>query len=320
MKTVFMHIGAGKTGSSAIQSFLTINQNQLKDIGFYYPLTPTANMAKNFKTTSGNSVELSKLLNSEIIEKRKIKHFIYELINDAEGKNIVLSSENLCSFKEKNAVLLKKYFKRKKYQVVIVYYVRAIADILVSNYHQQIKRKNYTGTFNSIINKNRIGFLKIIQKCLAVFDDNVILKNYDKAKKDIFLDFLNNVLQISDTRSFTIENKVVNRSLTPHELAFMRHMNKYFTDFRESTLISNTLIHDLPDLSYRLSIGKDDLAELKNMYTQQIESINTYLDENEKPLTLVDDLQITEDPTHISLNPFQESVVAILAMLTKRSF
>jgi hypothetical protein len=36
VKTAFIHIGTMKTGSTAIQNFLKINQDELKNHGFYH--------------------------------------------------------------------------------------------------------------------------------------------------------------------------------------------------------------------------------------------------------------------------------------------
>ena len=37
MKQIFIHVGAGKTGTSAIQEFLKLNEKKLSQKGLYMP-------------------------------------------------------------------------------------------------------------------------------------------------------------------------------------------------------------------------------------------------------------------------------------------
>lgn len=42
MKTIYLHIGIGKTGTSAIQQGLYNNRKKLYEAGFYFPVTGLA--------------------------------------------------------------------------------------------------------------------------------------------------------------------------------------------------------------------------------------------------------------------------------------
>ena len=56
MKTLFLHIGLGKTGSSALQSWLSLNVEGLREQGIdYADLAPEA---KRGDVSSGNGVAL----------------------------------------------------------------------------------------------------------------------------------------------------------------------------------------------------------------------------------------------------------------------
>ncbi len=318
MKTIFLHIGAGKTGTSAIQSQLVLNKEQLEENNYYYPTAANDEKAKNFKITSGNAIELGRLLTCEIIEEKKIAQLVFRYIKEAKGKDILLSSEVLESYRPANAQVLKKLVNDLGYTVVIIYYVRAIADNQVSSYHQTIKRHNNSNDFSTFNKNKNIRFLKTIEKSIDIFGlENLILKNYDLVKKNIFVDFITNVLIIKDTQAFNTVNKKINRSLNKFELEFMKHINTFFTKNIESTFVSDALIHNNPDMNYKMTISKEEVDKLTLIYEEDIIKINNYLPEKERPLRLVDNLEILNDEKPLKLNPFQESVGALFAEIIK---
>ena len=318
MRKIYLHIGAGKTGTSAIQSQLVLNRVVLEKHNYYYPEAGSDASAKIFKITSGNAVELGFLLKDKSNIDRKIKNSIKKYIKDAKGKNIILSSEVMEVYIETNALKLKKEANKLGYEVVVVYYVRAIADHLVSSYHQLVKRHHFTGHFTKVIQKKTNRFLSRIQTSVEIFGKEcVYVKNYDKVKENIFLDFIQKILHITECNEFNIINKKVNRSLTDDELSLMQHMNTFFTKPEESTFVSNALIHQNPTLKYVMSITQDDLDKVMLMYENDIEQINAYLEEDEKPLTVMHNLKVTQSRQNKQLNPFQRSVLSILSEITK---
>ncbi len=318
MKKIYLHIGAGKTGTSALQSQLAINKDVLSEHGIYYPTSSSEERAKKYKITSGNAVDLGLLLRDDESEVAQIKKVIKNHINNAKGKDILLSSETMEIFSSKNGKICKDFALDLGYEVKVIYYVRALADSLVSLYHQTIKRHNNTNEFTAFIKNKQKRLLETIERSGAVFGfENLILKNYDLAKDNIFVDFLVDVLGIQDTQEFTIKNKKVNRSLTKSEILLMKHMNKFFSRNIESTFVSDALIHNNPNIKYKMSISQKSMDSLASMYEDDIKKINSYLPENERPFKLVDDLEIVEDSKPSELNNFQQSVAAILAELVK---
>lgn len=318
MKILYLHIGAGKTGTSAIQSQLAINKDILWKHGVFYPSFRNESRAKNFKITSGNALDFAHILREDKVNTSEIKRSIKKYVNDAEGKNILLSSEAMHSYSDKNACILREQALKLGYQVKVIYYVRAIADHMMSSYHQSIKRHKNTKPFDSMI-KNKTGrFLKTIERSGKNFGyENIILKNYDLVKDNIFLDFLTDVLKFSEVKEFTIKNKKVNRSLIDSEIDFMLHINRFFNKNNESIFISDALIHNNPDIEYQMSISKKHIDELSRFYATELEQINSYLPENQRPLKLVDSLKIVENEKLPELNQFQQSITAVLAEIVK---
>jgi len=319
LKKLFLHIGAGKTGTSAIQSQLAINKLELEKNNYYYPEANNDDAAKDFKITSGNAIELGLLLKKQTIDKWTIERLISEYIKYAKMRDVILSSEVLEDYNIENAKAFKETANTLGYEVIIIYYIRAIADHAVSAYHQHIKRNKYIKDFSFMIKRgyqNR--FLTVIRKSSSTFGrENIIVKNYDYVKENIFKDFLSNILKISNIENFKIDNRKVNRSLTDFEIALMRHMNVFFNQNTQSTFVSNALIHNSPKIRYKSSIVQKDLDDLAIIYEKEIKVLNHFLEESERPLQLVNNLRIVDETVPVRLNPFQESVFAILSEVIK---
>ena len=318
MKKIYLHIGAGKTGTSAIQAQLAINKDVMSKNNVYYPTSNTEERAKNFKITSGNAVQLALVMKEETADRNKIEKIVKDYVTEAKGKDILLSSETMQQYTDEAALILKEAALKLGYEVKLVYYVRAIADHMMSSYHQSIKRHNNTNDFSQMIRGKNKRFLQTIERSGENFGfENLVLKNYDMVKDNIFVDFLVNVLGITDVSEFKIVNKTVNRSLTKFELGLMKHMNQFFNKNGQSAFVSDALIHNNPNMKYKMTISQKDVDKLMQIHEEELEKINAYLPENERPLKLVDSLNIVDDEKTIELNAFQESVSAILAEIIK---
>ncbi|HFU76497.1 MAG TPA: hypothetical protein ENK66_09665 [Arcobacter sp.] len=318
MKKLYLHIGAGKTGSSALQTHFAINQKVLEKYNIYYPMNEIMNEAKKFRVTSGNGMEFAKLLNSDSVDKQSMNNLIKKVILEAGGKDILISSEIIQVYREENAKLLKSILNQLGYEVKIIYYVRAIADHLISTYHQVVKRHHYSKDFNNIINVVDNNFLRTIEKTISIFNsENTYVKNYDYVKKNIFEDCIVNILNIDNINEFTVKDRKINRSLSAYEISILKYMNKFFHKDCDSTFVSDALIDNNPHMQYSMNISVKELEKIKEKYENDLDKINRYISVEEEPLKLVNSLNIVENNNEIELNHFQQSVTIILAALVK---
>lgn len=318
MSKVCLHIGASKTGSSFLQSHFVLNRDLLLQHNYLYPAASNDTDALKLKISSGNGIKLGMLLKNKNTTYRELKKYISKQIKLAKGQNLLISSEVMESYLAENMVLLQAIVKKMGYQVIIVYYIRAIGDHHMSSYHQLLKRNSFKGDFAATIKKKSNRSLTVIEKSIAVLGkENIVIKNYDNVKNNIFEDFLENILHIQGHEEFKILNQKVNRSLTDFEVNFMRKINKFFTEPKHSTFISNALIHGTPNLQYQMTINQNEVNALMKMYENDIDQIDKYLPEEERPITLIKNLKIINEEKPVQLNPFQSSVLAILAELTK---
>ena len=152
---IILHIGQSKTGTSAIQAYLTINKEKLLEQGFYFPMI----RASGIQLNSGSHNSLA----DAVTGKKSfpyVEHtnFLNECISHAEKNNIetiLFSAEhffggepriwNLKSVNEYMPLYAEKVKKVKKWlsghDVSIILYLRPQVDWLASSVGQCVKHE-----------------------------------------------------------------------------------------------------------------------------------------------------------------------------------
>src|SRR5687768_11764911 len=84
MKTIFLHIGSTKTGTTALQSFFSLNEARLKTAGIGYPRTGRSGVAHH---------KLAEVILGRKTARRPVYRELREEIEAAPEQTFVLSSE-----------------------------------------------------------------------------------------------------------------------------------------------------------------------------------------------------------------------------------
>src|SRR5262245_29105721 len=122
MKSVILHVGMGKTGSSSLQSWLSKNAAKLlKQNYFYADLAPEA---RHGKTTSGNGYPLWLALRADDYE--KVERLILQSYFREGVDRAIISCEQLQYLSRKRIQLLKDIFTRNGISVTVLVYVRSV--------------------------------------------------------------------------------------------------------------------------------------------------------------------------------------------------
>ena len=94
-RRVILHLGAVKTGSSALQAALVKNRDWLKQNGYDYPASGEDEKARNHKISSGNGMILAAGLNPRL-------RFHKDITNNSSIeitlKSILESPQDFCKF------------------------------------------------------------------------------------------------------------------------------------------------------------------------------------------------------------------------------
>lgn len=235
-KKIYIHIGAHKTGTSAIQTFLSLNREMLKTKGFLYP-----GMERAHHSIAG---EFRRFSLSQITNNPKSSTLTYfDEINKSNLDNIILSSEIFeCLHSSVESL---KAFIDDKFEVKIIFYVRRQDEKIESMYNSSIKNPKI---------RSKISFPDFISgksdttqndsfclsQCCEEFGDldyysvllpwerafgkkNIIVRCYEKEQllNGIFQDFLE-VMGIVFDEKFQIPNERINPSLNWDVIEMLR--------------------------------------------------------------------------------------------------
>lgn len=290
MKKIFVHIGGHKTGSTAIQEHLKINKKNLTSKGYFY-----------YDTYESNT--FSKLINSKNIKIKKliIKNIIKE-IDKNKYKNIILSRGSLAGNilnkynDAKTFAVLLNEFKKKGYDIKIIYFVRDPVPFLLSTFFQLKKNKKFTNiNFYKYINnfKPELFFLKTINGYKHYFKNKLLIKNYSRVYKNDkqFINFFSKLINIK----FPIKmiNKKINISYNKDLQYISNILDKETNNFeRKKILKILSFIHRvISKTSYNkhketnIYVDSDKIKLIKNfqknkIFTKLNKKYNTKLKQN----------------------------------------
>jgi len=282
--TLYLHIGTYKTGTSALQSFLNINSDYLKQQGLYYPRAEWSpermvglkgddenpQVGRTFKRrcidflkcydigyhSRGNAIAISRM------EIGRIHSFYQSLCSYAASMNcdVLLSAENYWDVKDKAA-----YFEQLRglpAKVKVIVYLRRQDEYLSSFVNQRVKdvrTQNHSIKYPDCIQNDEgwpffPDYLEELEKIASeIGRENIIVRRY---KKDINIvdDFLP-LIGITKDAQCVYPPKTVNPHLSKTGLRVMCWIKTHIK--RKGVWL--LLHHILLDVSILFGSGNDDL-------------------------------------------------------------
>lgn len=230
MKTVYLHIGANKAGSTSIQRFLNRNSDWLKGQGVLYP---SIGIHDNAHYGLSNFFRFGpKLPNQTDFSLGSLK----ELINGSAEEKIVLSSEFFMLNRHGDLLELKDCFL--DYDVKIVLYLRRHDLWFESLYNQAVKTtrnppwgKGVQSYLDFQLDRPNISFdyLDIIERWAGAFgEESIFVRPFEKQQffqNDLISDFLNTIGVSFEDRPSSPEDHS-NASLSVRILDFVDSLNR----------------------------------------------------------------------------------------------
>ncbi|UQB43273.1 hypothetical protein JX580_05195 [Thiomicrospira microaerophila] len=222
---VIVHIGAPKTGSSAIQKYLLENQKTLLKLGYYYP---NHGLDQN-GISGGHSIIGKQIIDNQITEaETTFQNFITEA---KKNKSILLiSAESLFN----RPIELKQILK--DHRCKIVSFFRDPLESIYSNYNQGIKRHYATARLvpfcNGLLERPADFFSgEVFTKWVQCFGkEHITILGYDLElfeKKPIQSVFLYGIGidELTQKEYFTFNNAQINQSYCLAALELKRMFN-----------------------------------------------------------------------------------------------
>lgn len=253
-KTLYVHIGTTKTGTTAIQSFCIDNQETLNQKGYCYPLFP-------YRYTDVSERRNARFLLEEASDRqggifREGMDKIRELFQTYD--HIIVSDEGIWSASYEQRITmwraLKAEAKEAGFKIRIIVYLRRQDTYLISGWNQMVKSGvgNSAGTawkdyVNDLVHINKMNYATHLKKLSAFFGEkNLTVRRFEPKHLTggtIYADFLQTVgLELTD--EFKIEQPIRNTRLAgnTHEiqrvLNGMPEMTASFHSFFRQALLS----------------------------------------------------------------------------------
>ena len=278
---LFLHIGHGKTGTSAVQSSLAIASERLLKKGINYPIHPSLrDRSSQLEITSGNWAP-----NPEV----NLTHDLLRIAeNNHDSRSTILSSESL--FWEIPELIKNKQEWQNYIDLHIILAVREVEEMLSSEYQQRIKRHGDSMPLEQFIRARKF-ISSHHEKAAEIIDlmaqsgtANTII-NYSKHKRDISQMIFKLIGAEEAYPAERMDEVIINRSLSRKELEIMITINKlYYNKIPTiSTKISDVLIKNQPKTEAKMC--KIIPQQLEKVYATNfsfIETINLHLNQSEQ--------------------------------------
>jgi len=271
-KTIYLHIGGRKTGTTAIQLFLSSNRAQLKKKGYLYPGYPRQEHHDITREILFHS--LSKTSVSQVLKKYR------EEIRRSPCNNVILSAEGLEGLFQKVSLL--EEFLLQDSAVRIIFYVRRQDERIESNYNQMVKGAMIRTheTFSQYYGSGNLPLLDYYNVLLPWRDafgkENILVRCYEKEQipNGIIRDFLTTVGLELD-KSFIIPQTWANPSLNWDLIEIIRLCN---IQFKDDISFHRYLLNSLKNVKLNEGLKKQYLLSPH----QRRDLIEKYAESNEK--------------------------------------
>lgn len=231
MKRLFIHLGTGKTGTTAIQEFLLLNREKLIDVGINYCMSGCSGI--NHHALCFNYNRISDDFSLAVKENLKK---LAEEIAASKCTTHVISSEYFPDLTEEEVSYIVDKMSLVCDVNVIIYFRRQ--DHFLESWFSQIVK---AGAVNSdiynlrkrLIDNRIFDYLYHADKWSKIIGvSNVHVRPYEKERflgGDIFSDFLR-ILGVGSKKHFDLLNKRSNPSLSREQICFLKNMLNYLED------------------------------------------------------------------------------------------
>ena len=244
MKTLYLHIGTPKTGTSAIQELCVLNQETLNKKGYCYPVFKTS-YAGFSKRRNGMFLQKS-IYKDGVRQTEEEKKFFEENMNEVfhlfkTYDNVILSDEGIwaASYELRRSLWkdLKELGGSHDFAVKVIVYLRRQDVYMVSIWKQRVKGNALKKSDGDIpweeyianVPENlQLDYYAALERISAALGkENIIVRRYERGSFPdglIQADFLK-VIGLELTDEYVLEKETVNQSLSGNTCEIKRVVN-----------------------------------------------------------------------------------------------
>ena len=283
MKTLFLHIGTAKTGTSAIQKFCAHNRKTLIEKGYSYPVFP-AQYAYTPKNHNGYFLRIEKIDDNNESMFWKCMDVLRDAFENCP--NAIISDEGMWRAGQKRHKLISETMKKEGYQVKVIVYLRRQDEYLISKWKQFVKWGYFASTQrekDAVADKfqqdgglwetflqysktdTMMDYSLTLKKLEKVYGkENIIVKRYDRNSfpdGSICADFLQTI-GLELTEEYNDSDIQANGGLTPNTAEIQRILNTIpgNEEYDNHVFIQNILLSfsDISAQKYQCSMFSEE--------------------------------------------------------------
>lgn len=269
MKKLILHVGFAKTGSSALQSWLAINQEKLAAQGYCYA---GQNMeAKKYMINSGNAGLLFEFLSGNKNKLDVINHYFGQL------EKAIISAEGLQKLDDKACKKINELASEYNIDILVIAYIRSAYDVMYSGYIQDVKRGNALYTFEECVeNKKSFLLIDFYNKLSQHFSVDLIY--YDSVRDNIAKPFCKKT-GLDYDRLTPLSPRRVNRTLSHREIIVTQLFGKWVEESgleieQFSSLITDNLVNKYPQERSEVFCDPKILQKIEKKIENQVNKFN----------------------------------------------
>ena len=272
---LYLHIGLPKTGSSAIQSWLSAHSEDLAKVGVTYAdLVPKAKLEQ---ISGGNGKHVVRFLgvkwHGERVTPRELTREILETYFDGESTAII-SAEAMANARRPRIRQLLKVLDAAGIDVIVLAYIRSIYDHCWSGYQQMVKGAGYHHELAQYAADYPNAQVDAIRRWSSEFDQ-IRVMNYDSAKHALIESFVQ-ACELELPAGVKTSISRVNRSLSASERSLLIEVNRQTAkrglDFR--ALLANPILYANPAAESSFVYDPRVLEILREKYQDDVDWLN----------------------------------------------
>lgn len=231
MRSLYLHIGHGKTGSSFLQSSFARSAKALRAADITYPLPRNAEAAAEGGISSGN-----------------LRRFLdYQ---GAKKTNLFFSGEGFFPYfiiKQNQTILIEKIREISPDRISVLLFIRDPVEHCCSSYQQGIKGRSNTRSLSREFDIYAVPRrVKSALEFCSELGADITVCNYSAEKKNI-LNATARWLGVDSALLSTPPVGVVNRSMTRSEIALLLALNRRL-EGRSRRVLADALCNGCPDI------------------------------------------------------------------------
>ncbi len=288
MKTIIIHIGREKTGTTSLQNFFALNYDKLLKYDIFYP-TDENKKYTHWKQhiTLVPSITKKKIFNlSEdinYVNGEALTEFV-EDIKKVKQNNILISSE---FFIHVDTPELVKYLKNKLngYHVKIVVYIRRQDDFYLSTRQESLKiGRPFRDSVHRAKKYQYANYYERLNNWAQVFgNENLIVRIFEKEqmyKNNLYADFLK-ILGIEFDNTFIIPQRL-NESISLEKALFLQRLSKYLVPYNDESNNKRFFHQEIRNSIIKEDFLKDGVVKDFFTYEERKEIMDYFEEENKR--------------------------------------